>query len=39
MIRELKIENEKLKKMLIAVASSDGKVTLESLGLGDLSEI
>lgn len=39
MIRELKEENEKLKKLLIAAASGGGPINLKDLGLGDLEEL
>lgn len=38
MIRELKEENEKLKKLLLSAANG-GTVNLKDLGVGDLNEI
>jgi hypothetical protein len=38
MIRELREENEKLKKVLIQVASG-GPINLKELGIGDLNEL
>ena len=38
MIRELKEENEKLKKLLLSAANG-GTFNIKDLGLGDLNEI
>ena len=38
MIRELKEENEKLKKLLLSAANG-GTVNLKDLGIGDVNEI
>jgi hypothetical protein len=38
MIRELKEENEKLKKILLSAANG-GTINIKDLGLGDLNEI
>jgi hypothetical protein len=38
MIRELKEENEKLKKILLAAANG-GTINIKDLGLGELSDI
>jgi hypothetical protein len=39
LIRELKEENEKLKKMLLAAAQKGGTIDLAQLGMGDATEI
>ena len=40
MIRELREENDKLKRILIkAAASGGGTINLKELGLGDLNEL
>ena len=38
MIRELREENEKLKKLILSAASG-GTINLKDLGVGDLQEI
>ena len=39
LIRELKTENEKLKKLLVQAASGGGTFKVEDLGLGDTNDI
>ena len=39
LIRELKTENEKLKKLLLSAASGGGTFKVEDLGLGDTNDI
>ena len=39
LIRELKTENEKLKKLLLQAASGGGTFKVEDLGLGDTNDI
>jgi hypothetical protein len=39
LIRELRTENEKLKKLLLQAAAGGGTINLKDLGLGDTTEI